>query len=330
MKRSLKGCALLLAVALLLGLAACGSGANDAVNNASGNTANDAANNTANNADNASGKAEEDLKVAEEDWPVVDGATAFLPFYTRVASILLGKTEEEASQYILCSTTDYAYPDLADKKADIIFCLGPSDDQVKYAENKGVSFEYAPVLNEAFVFFVNKNNPVSSITVQQLHDIYAGRIKNWKELGGNDEEIIPYQRSEGSGSQTGLYKFVISKDEVMDPPLEGRVATMAGIVDVVANYDNAQGGIGYSYLYFVKNQHYDENIKLLSVEGIAPSNEAISSGAYPMINTAYAVFRSSEPEDSIVRKIAAWCTGSKAKKEAAELGYVPYEAPSGK
>ncbi len=312
--KSKKVPALLLAALMILGLAACGG--------AQGN-----------NVPPANSKLPEvsdDLKIKEEEWPVVDGATAFLPFYTRAAAELLGKTEQEASELILCSTTDYAYPNLADKKADIIFCLGPSDEQVDYAKNKGVEFEYAPLLNEAFVFFVNKDNPVDSVTVQQLHDIYAGKITNWKELGGKDEPIIAYQRSEGSGSQTGLYKFVISKSEAMEPLIEMRIATMMGIVDVVANYDNAQGGIGYSYLYFVKNQHYDENIKLLKVNGVAPSNEAISGGTYPMINTVYAVFRADEPENSTVRQIAAWCSGQKARKFAQELNYVVYEAPKGK
>jgi len=275
-------------------------------------------------------KVPDDLKISEEDWPVVDGATAFLPFYTRAAAELMGMSEAKASEYLLCSTTDYAYPNLADGKADLIFCLGPSDAQTEYAKGKGVEFEYVPILNEAFVFFVNKDNPVSKVTVKQLHDIYSGKITNWKQLGGNDEPIIAYQRSEGSGSQTGLYKFVISEDEVMDPPLDMRIQTMAGIVDVVSNYDNAKGGIGYSYLYFVKNQHFDENIKLLAVEGTAPSNEAVSSGKYPMINTVYAVFRSSEPEGSTVRNIAAWCAGERAKGLARELGYVVYQAPEGK
>ena len=306
---------------MAFGLAACGAKGKDAP--AGNNTA------PANNSGSLP-KVPDDLKIKEEDWPIVDGATAFLPFYTRAAAELLGKTEEEASELILCSTTDYAYPNLVDGKADIIFCLGPSDEQVKYAKGKNVEFEYAPILNEAFVFFVNKDNPVDSVTVQQLHDIYAGKITNWKELGGKDEPIIAYQRSEGSGSQTGLYKFVIPKDEAMDPPIDKRIMTMAGIIDVVSNYDNAQGGIGYSYLYFVKNQHFDENIKLLKVEGVAPSNEAISSGKYPMINTAYAVFRASEPEGSTVRQIAAWCAGGKARKFAQELSYVAYEAPKGK
>ncbi len=292
--------ALLLAAAMLLGLAACGK-------------------------KQESGNITSELSLSEADWPIVDGATAFKPFYLKAASMILGKTEEEAQQYVLCSTTDVAYPALVDKDADLIFCLGPSEEQEKLAKSRGIGFESIPVLNEAFVFFVNKDNPVNSVTVKQLHDIYAGTITNWKELGGNDEPIIAYQRSEGSGSQTGLYKFVISKAEIAEPPKGVRVDTMAGIVDVVANYKNSAGAIGYSYLYFVKNQHYDDNIKLLNIEGIAPTNDAVASGKYPMINTAYAVFRSSEPQDSAVRKIANWCAGKQAAQIATELGYVPYK-----
>ncbi len=145
-----------------------------------------------------------------------------------------------------------------------------------------------------------------------------------------NKPIIAYQRSEGSGSQTGLYKFVIPESEVMTPPTELRIGTMDGIVDAVANYKNSAGALGYSYLYFVKNQHYDDNIKLLKVEGVAPSNEAVASGKYPMINTAYAIFRASEPNGSVVREIAAWCAGKEAAAFAEELGYVVYKAPEGK
>ena len=105
---------------------------------------------------------------------------------------------------------------------------------------------------------------------------------------------------------------------------------MDGIVDAVANYQNSAGALGYSYLYFVKNQHYDDNIKLLKVEGVAPSNDAIASGKYPMINTGYAVFRSAEPNGSIVREIAAWCGSKEAAEIAEQLGYVAYKAPEGK
>lgn len=256
-------------------------------------------------------------------WPIVDGATAFLPFYQEMAARMLGVSTEEAADYIMCSTTDYAYPYLWEKKVDLVFCLRPSEEQVKRAAQNGVVFEEVPFANEGFVFFVNKDNPVDSITVQQLHDIYAGKITNWKELGGNDEEIIAYQRTEGSGSQTGLYLHVIDPDEVEEPPTEKRIGSMAWIVDAVANYQNASGAIGYSYRYFVTNMHYDEQIKMLKVNGVYPDYESIADGSYPMISDVCAVYREDEPADSAVRKIARWCASSQGAVLAKELGYVP-------
>lgn len=331
--KSRKLLSFIIAVVLVCGLAACGAPAGNITSDNTGNSGNiqNAADGPAKNiADPKPYPTDEKISLTTDEWPVVDGATAFLPFYTRMASEVLGKSSEEAAGYVLCSTTDYAYPKLCDRKVDMIFCFGPSDEQREYAKRKNAVFEYAPILNEAFVFFVNKDNPVSNVTVQQLHDIYAGKITNWKELGGNDEPITAYQRSEGSGSQTGLYKYVIPQNEVMEAPSGYRIETMMGIIDVVANYETTPGGIGYSYLYFVKNQHYDENIKLLNVEGISPTNEAIASGSYPMINTAYAVYLDSQPEDSPVRKLAHWCTTDAAKRIASELGYVPYKGSEGK
>ncbi len=320
---------ILLAVCLLLALCACGAGSAPAQPGSQSAAPGSAAENSGSSSGGESGEEtgkpleKASLTLSLDEWPIVDGATAFLPYYTGMAALVLGMPEEEAKQYVLCSTTDYAYPNLVNGDADIIFCLLPSDAQVEEAQNSGVTFETEPVLNEAFVFFVNQSNPVDDITVQQLHDIYAGKITNWKELGGNDEPIVAYQRSEGSGSQTGLYLHVIPEDEVMEPPTEQRIGDMGGIVDAVASYDNASGALGYSYNYFVVNQHYDEQIKLLKVNGVYPGNDTIASGEYPMISQACAVFRSDEPEDSAVRKIAAWCRSEEGQQLAKEKNYVP-------
>ena len=271
----------------------------------------------------ASAPEECSLQLALDEWPVIDGATAFLPYYRGAAAAILGLDEETAGQYVLCNTTDFAYPNLIDGICDMVFCLRPSDDQLRAAADAGVEFEQVHILNEGFVFFVNQSNPVDSLTVQQLHDIYAGKITNWKEVGGNDEEIIAYQRSEGSGSQTGLYLHVIDQTEVMNPPMEARIGTMGEIVDAVAAYDNAGAAIGYSYYYFVVNQHFEKEIKLLKIEGVEPNMDTISSGEYPMISDTCAVFRTDEPEDSAVRKIADWCLSEQGQKLGTEKGYIP-------
>ena len=143
------------------------------------------------------------LTLTPDTLPVIDGATALAPFYERMTAKLMNVDIDEARQYVLCTRTDGAYENLIAGKAEMIFCSLPSREQQASADAAGVEFEMTPFLNGGFVFFVNKDNPVDSLSVQQLHDIYAGKITNWKQVGGNDVEIIAYQRPNNSGSQTG-------------------------------------------------------------------------------------------------------------------------------
>ena len=264
------------------------------------------------------------LKLGLEEWPVIDGALACLPYYEKMASLVLSMPIEEARQYVLDNNTPASFDEIAEGEADLIFCLHGSEEQEAYAKACGVTLDYTPYALDAFVFFVNKDNPVESVTMQQLKDIYAGKITNWKALGGNDEPIIAYQRNEGSGSQTGLYQYVISPDEVMTPPTEQRIGDMGGIIDAVAFYDNAKGALGYSYLYFVTNQHFDEDIKLLKVDGFAPDATNIQSGKYPMV-TEYCLVTTTDKktEGSSVKRIIDWCTSDEGQRLAEELSYVP-------
>ena len=259
-----------------------------------------------------------------DDWPRVDGALACLPYYEEMASLLLGLDIEEARQYVMDNNTPASFKEIAEGNADLIFCLHASEEQDAYAKANGVELNYTPYALDAFVFFVNKDNPVDSISKQDLHDIYAGKITNWKELGGNDEPIIAYQRNEGSGSQTGLYQYLISESEVMNPPTEQRIGDMGGIIDAVAYYDNAKGAIGYSYLYFVTNQHFDEDIKLVKVDGIEPTADNIRMGLYPMVTEYCCVTTEAIRSDanSAVNKIIDWCASPDGQKLASKLSYV--------
>ena len=159
--------------------------------------------------------------------PLVDGALALEPYYDAVFAELLGLPVEDAKLFLMCNNTPSAYRNLTYGQADMIFCALPSDAQVEEAEKAGVEFEYHTILSGGFVFFVNKDNPVDSITQEQLKGIVSGKITNWKEVGGEDEPIVLYQRNEGSGSQTGLYRYVLPKEEVRGPavktelPLQG-------------------------------------------------------------------------------------------------------------
>ncbi len=270
------------------------------------------------------------LSLDAANLPVIDGALACLPYYEETVALITGLPIDEARTRVLANNTPASFRELAEGKADLGFLLHASQDQIDYAKDRGVTYAYAPYAKDAFVFFVNKNNPVDSVTMAQLKDIYAGRITNWKQVGGNDEPIIAYQRNEGSGSQTGLYQYVISPDEVMDPPTEIRIGDMGGIIDAVASYENAAGALGYSYLYFVTNQHYDEDIKLLKVDGFAPDEENIRSDKYPMVTEYCLVTREGEAtEGTFLRQIIDWCLSDQGQALAKRLSYIPVTENAG-
>ena len=263
------------------------------------------------------------LSFTTDTLPLIDGATALAPYYELMASKLLGMELDEARQWVLCNKTDGAYENLIAGRVDMIFCSMPSEEQQAMADDAGMEFEMTPFLNGGFVFFVNKDNPVESLTVEQLHDIYAGKITNWSEVGGEDIDIIAYQRPNNSGSQTGMYHYIIPEDEIMEAPTEMKIADMGGIVDAVATYDNAEGAIGYSYYYYVTSMHYTDQIKLIQIDGIEPSDETIADGTYPLINPSYAIINADTPEDSPVRDILKWLVSSAGQQTAKEAGYVP-------
>lgn len=263
------------------------------------------------------------LAFTTETLPKIDGATALAPYYELMASKLLSVDIEEARQWVLCNKTDGAYENLINGRVDMIFCSMPSEEQQEMADNAGVKFEMTPFLNGGFVFFVNKDNPVESLTVQQLHDIYAGKITNWSEVGGDDVDIIAYQRPNNSGSQTGMYHYIIPEDEIMEAPTEMKIADMGGIIDAVASYENSEGAIGYSYYYYVTSMHYTDQIKLVQIDGIEPSDETIADGTYPLINPSYAIINADTPEDSPVRDILRWLVSAEGQETAREAGYVP-------
>lgn len=292
--------ALLTALVMLLALAACGGEAKP----------------------EPSEKPQPSLQLTAEEYPIIDGATALAPYYEAMTAELLGIDIEDARRKVLCSTTTGAYENLTDGTVDMIFCALPSQEQIDAAADKGVEFEYATILNGGFVFFVNKDNPVDSLTVEQLRGIYSGEITNWSEVGGEDAPITAYQRDEGSGSQTGLYRYILPKAEVMEAPTSLVIADMGAIIDAVAGYENSDGAIGYSYYYYVASMHYTDRIKLLAIDGVVPGNDTIGDGSYPMINQSQIIIRKDEPEDSVVRKIIAWVQSEEGARLAEENGYV--------
>ncbi len=262
------------------------------------------------------------LRMTAEEYPIVDGSTATVPLSEAFAASVTHRPIEEVRQYILHNTTHNAYVNLIDGLADIIFVTSPSADALSYAAEKGVELSVVPIVSEGFVFLTSRENPVDSLTMQQIQDIYKGKLTNWNQAGGQNQPIIAYQRPDHSGSQTGMYDLVVSAEEIADAPAKKKLQGMDELVDVVADFENGPGAIGYSYYHYVTDMWINEGIKLLAVDGILPSAQTISDGSYPIQTAYYAVTRSDLPGDSSAAKLLAWILSEEGQKTAQEAGYI--------
>ena len=160
------------------------------------------------------------LKFTEDDTlPIIDGATAAFPVYSAFVNAVYPESTSLFDGVFEYNNTVGGYEMLAEKKTDIFLGAQPSKQQVQYAKDRGTTFKYTQIGSEAFVFFVHKDNPINSLTTEQIKGIYSGKITNWSEVGGADEEIVAFQRNEGSGSQSMLKRFM-GNTPIMKPPTE--------------------------------------------------------------------------------------------------------------
>ncbi len=219
------------------------------------------------------------------------------------------------------TNTDPAYTKLINGETDLIIVTEPSSDELNRASDSGVELEVTPVVNEGFVFYTNVNNTVDGLKLSEIQDIYTDKITNWKQVGGDDANIIAYQRPENSGSQTGMLSLVMKDKKIKEPKTEEYIVSMAGIIDAVANYDNSKNAIGYSYYYYATIMYGNDKIKFLAVDGVSPNHDTIKDNTYPLI-TAYYIVTLKNTENKAVNKVKKAMLGSKGQEIARNAGYI--------
>ena len=255
-----------------------------------------------------------------ENYPKIDGSTVTLPLAEAFKANFTGTDIKDVN--VSHSKTHNAYVNLINGDTDLILVTAPSEDEKKLAKEKGVEFEIVPIVKDAFVFFVNTDNPVESLTLEQIQNIYSGDIKNWKDVGGENERILAYQRPENSGSQSGMLELVMKGKKMMKPLTETVSQTMEDIIDVISDYSNGKNAIGYSYYYYATQMYTNDKMKMLAVNGIDPTYENIKTGLYELQTQYYAVIRRNEEQNSETRKLLNAMKSERGQKVAKEAGYV--------
>jgi phosphate transport system substrate-binding protein len=286
-------------------------------------------------------------------FPAIDGSTVCVPMaaefvwqFTNLSDTLPHKENSETISFLNFSTTSGAYDKIINggttsgviykpfpdshieqyhfsQRPDIVLATYPSNEELTMAANAGIELIIKPVCYDSFVFITHVDNPVESLTVKQIQDIYSGRITNWRDVGGRNSRIVAYQREANSGSQTAMEEWVMQGIPMMKPPMTTTMIMggMGPLVDAVAGYENGTMSLGYTYKYYVDRLYTSPDIKILKVNGIMPSDENVRNNSYAFIAPYNAVIRSTDA-DEVGGKFLNWMLSDEGQKCITQAGYV--------
>ena len=275
------------------------------------------------------------------EYPAIDGSTATIPLARALRVAILGEDPDRVN--VVHLTTPEAYYALAYGDVDFILATPPSRQDLPYFDSAALSqaefdkyndydtyvtdalgtLEMIPVAKDALVFLNNAANPVTDLTIEQLKNIYIGNTTSWRAIGGEDRPIIPYQRNNRSGSQTLFLSLLMENEKPMAAPEDWVPYTMGQLVEIVDNYQNGPSALGFSVYYYVSSMYALENIRILAVNGVLPTEQTIMDDSYPLSTYYYAVLPKDTPDDDPARQIVNWLLTDEGQALVKETGYIP-------
>lgn len=233
--------------------------------------------------------------------PVAQGTLeAFMKKNPDVQISLSGGGSGEGIKALIDKTTDIATSSREIKK-----------EEVALAQGKGIKPVSHVVAHDAIIPVVNPKNKVTNLSIDQLSQIYQGKITNWKEVGGDDLKIVVISRDSSSGTFESWDHFVMKKAKVT--PQAQMLASNGAIVTAIAKNRYAIGYLGIGYI--------NKSVKPLQVDGITGSAQTALSKAYPFSRELY-MYTDGEPQGDVAKYIA-FVTSIEGQKIVAKEGFVP-------
>lgn len=172
-----------------------------------------------------------------------------------------------------------------------------------------------PCAKDGITIFLNESNKIQELTIKQLSDIYQGKTKNWKELGGNDAEIRVYGRENSSGTYTYFH------DEVVKGDYAANVQTLPGTAAVVNAVKKDVNGIGYGGAAYAVGVKHARVKKDAGSNAFLPTAESIGKGEYPITRYLYMYLRNRPTGE--IKKYIDWILSPEGQMVATEVGYFP-------
>jgi phosphate transport system substrate-binding protein len=174
-----------------------------------------------------------------------------------------------------------------------------------------------PCAKDGITIFLNEANKVQEFTIKQLSDIYQGKIRNWKELGGNDAEIRMYGRENSSGTYTYFH------DEIVKADYAASVQSLPGTAAVVNAVKKDINGIGYGGAAYAEGVKHSKVKKDANSAAFLPTAESIGKGEYPITRFLYMYLRNRPTGET--KKYIDWILSAEGQMVVTEVGYFPFK-----
>ncbi len=197
------------------------------------------------------------------------------------------------------------------------------DEEIAEAQSKGVNPVEHIIARDAIAVIVNPENPVTELTLQQISDIYSGKLTNWNEVGGEDRPIVKLSRETNSGTHVYFLETVLRLGDKEDKTLFSMdtllLPSSEGIISEVRDNPNA---IGYDGLGYVPN-----DLKMIAIAKeagsayVLPSIETVNDKTYAIARDLY-MYTDGEPS-GLIKEYLDWILSDEAQEIVAELGFVP-------
>ena len=179
-------------------------------------------------------------------------------------------------------------------------------------DEKAQGLEETVLALDGIAIIVNPENPVKDLSIEQIAKIYTGEITNWKDVGGNNAEIVLIGREAGSGTRDGFESITDTKDACQ---YRQELTSTGDVITTVAGNPNA---IGYASLASVK-----DTVKALSVGGVAPSEATVSDGSYAVQRPFVLVTKKGVELSAAAQLFFDYATSSAAAEIITAAGAVP-------
>ncbi len=143
------------------------------------------------------------------------------------------------------------------------------------SQEEGLGLKETVIAHDGIAIVVNPANGVSDLTMQQAKDIYEGKITNWSQVGGNDQDIIVVTREAGSGTRSAFEEIVDLQDADKASTITDMALVSEGTGSIMATVASKEAAIGY-----ISVGYMNDTVKVLSIDGVTPNADTVKSGEY--------------------------------------------------